>query len=194
VETIRHDAIYWRHDLTAVAAFIDRDNIDPLISESGFTGPIGLLSVDIDGNDYWVWEAIDSVRPTCVIVEYNAVFGARRAVTIPYEPGFSRHRAHCSNMYWGCSLKALVLLAERKGYAFVGCNSAGNNAYFVERARLGPLRALTAEEGFVDSSYREARDDQGRLLLLRGDERREAIREMQVFDVEQQMTTSVSNL
>lgn len=78
MDSVRRDSIYWRHDLAAVAAFIDRDNINALIADHGFRGELGILSVDIDGNDYWVWERINVVRPAIVIVEYNSVFGGRR--------------------------------------------------------------------------------------------------------------------
>jgi hypothetical protein len=146
---VRASELYWRHELTAVDAFITRENINQLIGDAGFRGPIGILSIDIDGNDYWVWEAIDVVDPAIVIVEYNSVFGARRAVTVPYDPSFRRAVAHPSHLYWGASVRALCLLAARKGYAFVGCNSNGNNVYFVKQALAGNLVALTAEQGYV---------------------------------------------
>ncbi len=194
MESVRRDSIYWRHDLTAVPAFIDRDNINALIADNGFRGDLGILSVDIDGNDYWVWERIDVVRPTIVIAEYNSVFGGRRAVTVPYDPAFYRTTAHYSNLYWGCSLAALCVLAERKGYAFVGCNSAGNNAYFVRTDCLGPLRPLTSEQGYVESRFRESRDADGNLTYLAGDARREAIAHMNVVDVESGQTAAVGSL
>ncbi|MEX2188551.1 MAG: hypothetical protein WD875_17210 [Pirellulales bacterium] len=194
MESVRRDSIYWRHDLTAVAAFIDRDNINGLISDNGFRGDLGILSIDIDGNDYWVWERIDVVRPTIVIAEYNSVFGGRRAVSVPYDPAFYRTTAHYSNLYWGCSLAALCVLAERKGYGFVGCNSAGNNAYFVRNDRLGPLRPLTAEQGYVESRFRESRDTDGNLTYLAGEARRQAIAQMSVVDVASRVTVSVGSL
>lgn len=184
MQAVRGDDLYWRHDLTAVAAFVDRDNINALLAGHGFTGELGLLSIDIDGNDYWVWEQIEVVQPALVIVEYNSVFGARRAVSIPYDPRFVRSAAHYSNLYWGCSLKALCFLAERKGYAFVGCNSAGNNAYFLRRERLGVLQPLTAEAGYVESRFRESRAPDGRLTFLGGAARRAVIGELPVVDVE----------
>jgi hypothetical protein len=184
VERIHQQDYFWRHDLTAVQALVDRDNVNALFRDHGYTGVIGLLSIDIDGNDYWVWEAIDAVEPTFVVCEYNAVFGPSRAVTVPYDPRFQRTRAHSSNLYWGASLKALCLLAERKGLAFVGTNSAGNNAYFVRKDLLGALRPLSSAEGFVDSRFRESRDSSGRLTFLSGDARRRAIAEMEVVDVE----------
>ena len=194
VERILRSEDYWRHDLTAVVAFIDRDNINALFRENGFAGAVGLLSIDIDGNDYWVWEAIDSVEPALVICEYNAVFGASRAVAVPYQPAFQRTAAHFSNLYWGASLKAFCLLAARKGFALVGTNSAGNNAFFVRTDRLGPLRPLSCEEGFVDSRFRESRDQNGRLTFLSRSARLRAIAALPVVDLETNQTIRAGDL
>jgi hypothetical protein len=183
MERVRASEIYWRYDLTAIDAFITRDNINELISSAGFRGPLGILSVDIDGNDYFVWDAIDVVTPAIVIAEYNAVFGPDLAVSVPYDPGFRRTQAHSSNLFWGCSLAALCHLAEKKGYVFVGCNSHGNNAYFVKAPLVGDLRRKTPGEGFVASRFRESRDDSGRLTYLSGADRFKAIADMRVFDV-----------
>ncbi len=175
---------YWRYDLTAVAAFVDRDNINDLFTRHGFFGEIGLLSIDIDGNDYWVWERIEAVHPMIVVVEYNSTFGARHAVTIPYDPAFQRSRAHSSNLYWGASLKALCCLAKRKGYAFVGSNSSGNNAYFVRTDKLAKIKPLSAEQGHVDARFRESRNSRGELTFVRGDARLKEISEMYVHDLD----------
>ncbi len=184
VAFIRNDPVHWKHHLTVVNAFVDRDNINDIIAGNGFRGELGLLSIDIDGNDYWIWECLEVVHPVIVIVEYNSVFGARRAVTVPYDRAFNRTKAHFSNLYWGASLKALCLVAERKGYAFVGANSHGNNAYFVRKDRIGPLRALQPEEGYVESRFRESLDPQGRLSFLSGEDRLKAIADMPVHDLE----------
>jgi len=194
MQSVRKDLIYWRHDLTAVGAFIDRDNINDLISKNGFAGQLGLLSIDIDGNDYWVWERINCVEPEIVVAEYNSVFGFERAVTVPYDATFVRNSAHHSNLYWGCSLRALITLANRKGYAFVGCNSNGNNCYFVRRELLGQLPELTAEEGFVDSQFRESRDRDGRLTFVGGAARRKLIADMPLVDVETDQAVTVREL
>ena len=168
---IKAQMYHWRHDLTAVRAMITRENINDLCRDSGFTGRIGLLSIDIDGNDYWVWEAMDVVDPAIVVVEYNHRFGPERAVAVPYDPAFLRSEAHHSGIYYGASLNALCQLGGRKGYAFVGCNSAVNNAWFVKRS-LKPdvIPELTAAEGFVAGRFREARDERGDLAFLRPEE------------------------
>lgn len=183
IDFIKRDKVYWRHDINAVHAWIDRDNINTLIEGNGFAGEIGLLSIDIDGNDYWVWEAINVIRPFIVISEYNSVFGSEHAVTVPYDPAFYRTAAHFSNLYWGCSLGALNDLATRKGYVFVGSNSAGNNAYFVRKDKLSGLRSLSVSEGYVESKFRESRDINGNLSFLRGVDRLQVIKEMPVFHV-----------
>jgi hypothetical protein len=183
LDRLRRSWYFWRHDLRAKVAFITRENIDRLIAEEGISGEVGLLHIDIDGNDYWVWDAITTISPVLTVVEYNSVFGPDRAVTVPYRPDFDRSRAHHSNLYFGASLRALHHLATRKGYAFLGSNSAGNNAYFVRRDRLGPLREVSVEDGYVESLFRESRDAQGRLTFLRGRERLEAIRGLPVVNV-----------
>jgi hypothetical protein len=194
MEAVKRDEVYWRHALTAVPAFISKDNINQLLADKGFTGEIGLLSIDIDGNDYWVWEAITVVQPAIVVIEYNSVFGPHRAVSISYDERFQRYVAHHSGLYWGCSLKAACLLAKRKGYAFVGCNGNGNNAYFVRNDCLGALRPLSVDEGYVSSRFRDSRDQDGRLTYVSGSARLRAIADMPVVDVETGARTEIASL
>ena len=120
----RRDEIHWRHDLQAIAAFVTRENIDGLLRDSGFDPDLGLLSIDIEGNDWWVWEAITAVRPRIVVCEYNAIFG-HDPVTTPYDPAFRRMAAHHSGLYFGASLSALEHLAHRKGYVLPAATRAG---------------------------------------------------------------------
>jgi hypothetical protein len=96
---------------------------------ANFGGQIGLLSIDIDGVDYWIWNAIRAVNPILVVCEYNGVFGDLVPIVVPYDQKFDRTRAHPSNVYWGASISALEMLAKAKGYEFVGTNSTGHNAF-----------------------------------------------------------------
>lgn len=185
VSNIINSEYYWRYDLTAKAAFIDRDNINSLLSVPGMNPEVGILSVDLDGNDYWILQEIKAVAPIILIVEYNAVFGSDRALTIPYDPTFRRTAAHHSNLYWGASLRAFSGLCEKNGFAFVGCNSAGNNAYFIRRDKLnGTVREVSLDHGFVVSRFRESRDREGRLTYLTGDRRLAEIRGMPIFNLD----------
>lgn len=114
---------------TAVAAWITRENINEIITSQGFGGEVDLFSLDLDGNDYWIWEAMTACTPRVVILEYNSMFGPARAVTVPYEESFDRHRHH--TMYYGASLTALTRLSARKGYRLVAVEPTGVNAFFL---------------------------------------------------------------
>lgn len=185
VAAIINSEYYWRYDLAAECAFVDSSNINHLISKRSFERDVGILHIDIDGMDYWIWKAIDVISPLIVVIEYNSVFGSERAITVPYDPSFERTRGHCSNLFFGASLRALHLLSQEKGYAFLGCNSAGNNAYFVRRDKLNlHVREISVDEGFVVSRFRESRDPDGNLTHISDDKRIEAIRGMTVYDVE----------
>jgi hypothetical protein len=185
VRRIRQDPISWRHDLRAEQAFVTRENINELLAQQGIAGEIGLLSVDIDGNDYWVWEAISGVTPAIVVIEYNARFGAERAVSVPYDADFERAKAHYSMIYYGASLRALWLLGKRKGYALVGCNSAGNNAFFVRRDLLpASLPEREPAQAFVAAQFREARDERGALAFLDATQEAAILRDLPVVEVD----------
>lgn len=182
IGAIRQDPISWRHDLQSTHAFITAENIDQLLLNHGFKEDIGLLHIDIDGNDYWVWRGITATRPAITIVEYNSVFGAEREITVPYDPTFNRTTKHSSNLYFGASLPALCELARSKGYDFVGSNSAGNNAYFVRSDLRHGLKPLTAAEGYVVSKFAESRDTKGRMTYLRGEKRLALLRGLPVVN------------
>jgi len=194
VRLLKRDPIYWRHDLTAVAAFITRDNIDELMAKNGITGEIGLLSIDLDGNDYWVWERITCIEPVLVICEYNAVFGDVHPIAVPYDEHFDRTERHHSNLYYGAGIRALELLAGRKGYRLLGSNAAGNNAFFLREdlfPRVDPLIAVKEAE---PSLYRESRDSAGRLTFKRGMERYEIVKDMPVVRVDTGETVRLESL
>jgi hypothetical protein len=194
ISNIRSEQIYWRNDLTALAQFITRENINSLIEEAGFAGRIGLLSIDVDGNDYWIWEVLTKVDPAIVIVEYNGIFGSREAVTIPYQSDFIRQNAHYSYLYWGTSLPALCHLAAKKGYVWIGCNAAGNNAYFVRIEYAGRFLSPALPGDFVAAKFREARDRNGQLAYIGQKEGFELIKELPVWDVIENRMRRVGDL
>jgi hypothetical protein len=184
IRAIRRQSLAWRHDLRAVEAFLTRENADEVLGGLHLGPAPGLLSIDIDGNDYWVWEALTAFRPTIVIVEYNALFGCRRALTVPYRADFERFAAHHSGLYHGCSLPGLARLAHARGYDFVGCNRHGNNAYFVDRERRGPVPAREVRDGFEPSRIRDSRDAAGRLTHVGGKDRLRLIADLPLLDLD----------
>ena len=172
IERITKDLIYWAYDLTLVQAFVTRDNINELLRKHGVTGEIGLLSIDIDGNDFWVWQAIEVINPIIVVIEYNHRFGSQAAVTIPYKEKFDRTKTDHAPIYFGASLQALCWLAKRKGYAFIGCSSNGVNAFFVRRdKRPQGIRELSPEEGYFEGKFSETFDENG--ICIKSDLKKE---------------------
>ena len=119
--------------LRVVEARVDKDNVEGLLDEAEVPRDLELLVLDIDGNDWWVLESIlRSFSPRFIVVEYNASVGFRDWV-LPYDPQASwdyddRH---------GASLLAFDRLLSGKGYALVGCDSCGVNAFFVRQADAG---------------------------------------------------------
>lgn len=145
--------------LTIKNAFIDKDNIDSLIRES--INQIGidaeenwecdLLSIDIDGNDYWVWQAIKCISPRVVVIEYNAKFPANFEWIMEYD---AKHRWNYDDEQ-GASLKAYEKLGNRLGYQLVGTNARGVNAFFVRKDLAGDKFALpaTSENLYNSAKY-----------------------------------------
>ncbi|GAB4007701.1 hypothetical protein GCM10028808_12050 [Spirosoma migulaei] len=191
IDYIKKTPIFWRYDLTPVNSFITVENINQILEANCFDGKIGLLSIDIDGNDYWIWQAITVSDADIVVIEYNSLFGIERAITVPYIPDFFRGTAHYSCLYFGASLPALYDLAKSKGYAFVGCNKAGNNAYFVKKDLIGPIPELSLREGFVASRFREARDYQGKLTFAKEEIRMKEISGLPVFNTRTGLLESI---
>lgn len=184
INYIKSDQIYWQHNLKAECAFIDKDNINDLIKTNGLSGDIGLLSVDIDGNDYWVWEAINCISPRIVICEYNSIFGAYKKVTIPYDKYFAYSKAHFSKLYWGASIAAFNYLAQQKGYSLVCSNNMGNNLFFVRNDLMGNLPINSPEKAYVKSQFRTSRDIDGRLTFLDFDSGLKLIADMPLYEVD----------
>jgi hypothetical protein len=126
--------------------FITRENIDALIKDNilqlhpGVEKAIDCLSIDIDGNDYWIWEAIKCIKPRVVVIEYNAKFPPDFEWIMPYNPD---HIWDLSDNQ-GASLKSLELLGEKLGYQLVATNIAGINAFFVQKEEVKDLFPVPA--------------------------------------------------
>ncbi|NRA15617.1 MAG: hypothetical protein HRU04_08985 [Oceanospirillaceae bacterium] len=194
IEDVRGQNIYWKHNLNAKEAFIDRDNINDLLIEGVGAGEIGLLSIDIDGNDYWVWEAINIIDPAIVVIEYNALFGDTQLLTVPYRKDFLRGKAHFSNLYFGASINALIFLGKKKGYTFVGSCSAGVNAFFVRDNLMAQFEGAIKSTVCYPSAFREERNVNGELTYRSGVERLSVLNHLSIVDVENCQETKLNSL
>jgi hypothetical protein len=128
-------------DLALRQAFVTPEKVNELITSD----EIDLLVIDIDGNDYYVWEALKA-RPRVVMIEYNATFRPPAAVVQEYA---AKPFWHGENFY-GASLVALEQLGQKKGYCLVGCNYVGTNAFFVLEDLVGEMFSapFTAEHHY----------------------------------------------
>lgn len=182
--SLRNSYYYWRHQLVDCCSFITKDNICDLLSKSNFDKDLGIISVDIDGIDYYVFEALSEWTPAIYIFEYNSLFGKDLPVTVPYDAAFTRNTAHYSNQYWGASLPAFHHLATLRGYSLVGTNTAGNNAFYVRNDLLNErIVAKSLESSFTSMSFRESRDEQGKLTFLSGSDRQALIADLPLVNV-----------
>jgi hypothetical protein len=182
IEYIKRDSIYWACNLKAEHSFVTRENINDILASAGISGDIGLLSIDIDGNDYWVWEAINAISPRIVICEYNSHFGPAARVSTPYDPKFIREDAHFSKIYYGASISALNELAESRNYSLVAANDAGNNVFFVRNDVRGSLAVLSCADAYRRAAFREYHDEEGRLTYDDFETRLQKIGQLPVYD------------
>jgi hypothetical protein len=132
-------------------AMVNAENINGLFEQAGMLGEIDLLSIDIDFNDYWVWKAIEVVKPRVVVIEYNATLRPPLSLVVPYSPSGQWDGTN----YFGASLEALVKLGKTKGYSVVGCNFSGANAFFVRDDLCGDrfVQPATSEEHYEPPRY-----------------------------------------
>jgi hypothetical protein len=194
VASLRGEPLFWMFDLTCKSAFVTAENINSLIKEAGFDGDLGILSIDIDGNDYWVWKAIDCVNPAIVICEYNPILGDRYAITVPYDPEFQRLKAHYSGLYFGSSILALEKLADEKGYTLLGTNSNGINAFFV-RNDIAPIAlSLIKRVKTFPSRHRDSRNPDGQLTFTGGLNRFDLISDMKVLNLSSNFVAPLKTL
>ncbi|TXK21616.1 hypothetical protein FVR03_23285 [Pontibacter qinzhouensis] len=186
MKSLENQSWYWQYNLTQKAVFIDKANINALLESTGFSD-IGLLHIDLDGNDYHILKEIEMSRlnPSIIIMEYNSVFGKDRQITVPYDKHFDRTKAHFSNLFFGASLPALNNAAVELGYILVCCNLAGNNAYFVRKDLLNEkIKEESVEKAYKESKFRESRNKDYSLSYIAGSKRLEAIRGLKVLNIE----------
>jgi hypothetical protein len=153
---------------TMAVSWVTAENVDRLIAEHGFFGNIDLLSLDLDGVDYWVWRAIQCIQPRVIVLEFNALLGPEKRLTLPYDPAF---RPDLTKLPYkiGASLPAFAALGREKGYRLVGVQTLGFNAFFVRNdvgidvipeisvaTAFSTVERLTAyDQSWMDAMYRD---------------------------------------
>ena len=185
IKKLKNSYYFWKYDLQTFVAFIDINNINELLIKSGFERDLGILSIDIDGNDYHILNKIDCFDPRIIICEFNPLFGNDRKITVPYDPKFYRTKKHYSNLYWGASINALRSLLTKQDYTLVGTGMQGGNAYFIKNSLMTDRLRILAKNPFCfNFNWRESRDINGNLNFLRAELRYKEIKGMNVLNVE----------
>ncbi len=123
---------------------VDAGNVNSLLAKYKVPQEFDVMSIDIDGNDYWVWKAI-TYKPRVVVIEWNCSISPFRALSIPYTPNFSWD----STCYYGASILALTRLGERKGMVLVAADKRATNLFFVP----ANCAHLFENAGYIDAIY-----------------------------------------
>lgn len=195
IDSLRTKEYHWQSFLKTQSTFVDRDNINKLILDSGFSGPVGVLSIDLDGNDYWIWDALTVSYPDIFVCEYNGLLGDLHPICVPYFPDFERYRWHSSGRYYGASLPALVKLSKRKGYTFVGTTSHGLNAFFVKDDLAPRVMPYIGEIRGYPNRMRVLRDRKGDLAFADSVlELKRAVEHLPVYDIIRREERTIASL
>ncbi len=150
---------FWKNDLYFCQKTITPSNISSVINSYGFKNDCNLLSIDIDGNDFWVLKNIELSHVDIVVAEYNPLFGSNLSLTVPQDDNFDRNRF--KKIFYGASLTAIIELMESKGFMFVGANSACNNAFFINKNKKEFFLNLKVEElkEYTKFTFREIKEN-----------------------------------
>jgi hypothetical protein len=144
-----------------VCAKVSPQNIGSLFAEADVPTELGILSIDIDGNDYWVWEAITGYRPVILVIEFNSGIPSEEPLVQPFNEGDPE-----DGTFFGANLAALEVIGVAKDYELVHTDIAGVNAFFVRRDLLTgavPTGASVARHGLnyylMSSKFRHTVSD-----------------------------------
>ena len=185
IEKLKNSNYFWKYNLNALCAFIDKDNVNNLLKKSNFDKDLGILSIDIDGNDYHILNNISYFNPRIIICEFNPIFGTDRKITVPYDPKFYRTKKHYSNLYWGASINAFKNLLSRREYTLIGTGMLGCNAYFVRNSLLThQLKKLSKNPFCFNFNFRESLDRNGNLNFITNESRIKEIGDTDVLNIE----------
>lgn len=196
-ESINSLGVSWKTHILPIQTWITPETITQISKAArNFLGGIDIVSMDIDGNDYWVMKNFDYSGVSLIVVEYNPLFGNKKAVTVPRNDTFQRTEEHSSNLYYGASLLAWVNLYEKMGFRFVGSNSVGSNAFFLKENLLAFIDFELPVDlaPHTDWRVRESIDSQGKLTKVSNLQRVDLIKDLPLVDLQSDQETTVGRV
>ena len=152
---IKKRDFFWKNDIYFCQKNVSSENIVKVLNTYDFNNNFNLLSLDVDGIDYWILKNIDLDRSDIAVVEYNPLFGADHSLTIPDINNFDRNNYR--KFFYGASLRAMIDLMNSKNYFFVGANKACNNAFFINKRNQHLFTNITLENlnEYTNFKFRE---------------------------------------
>ncbi len=194
VKKIKSQRVYWKHNLKIKNKYVNKENINTVIKNLNVPKKLGLLSLDIDGIDYWVLKELFQIDPTIIICEYNSLFGVKNSITVPYKKNFNRSKEHYSYLYYGASIQAFINILKQKKYHFLGTNSAGNNAFFIKNQLATKAKKIISNNKIFISKFRESRSKKNKLNHLDKKNSLKLIQNKLVFDLNGNKIKKISDL
>ena len=177
----------WKGDLTIIETTVTSENIVDILFSNSFGNNLDILSLDVDGIDYWIIEALSEEFSKIVVVEYNSIFGPNLEVTIPNLKNFDRKKYHYSYLCYGASLKALIKLMNKKKFVFVGTSIACHNAFFILESEVKELNLILPDTNdltkYTTSYLSDSRSIDGKLNYLSGKQKLKEIENCEVIDL-----------
>jgi hypothetical protein len=186
----------WKNTIEAWTCDVNPDNINEIYHRAeDLIGTIDIFSLDIDGVDFWVLKNLEVLNAKILVLEFNALFGSNKSVSVPYEDNFDRTSKHFSNKYYGCSLTALIGEAGRKNYQFIGTNRACNNAFFIKKNLLDQnVFELEKLNNYVDLTFRESRNMDGSLTYFSSTYELQILSEMYLIETNSNKLIKIKDL
>jgi len=160
IKYIENRDFYWKNDIYYCQKTITPNNISSVIQEYGFDNRFNLLSIDVDGNDYWILEKINVSCSDIVVAEYNPLFGSNFSLTVPQDDKFDRN--NFNKIFYGASLRAMMQLMTSKGFMFIGANRACNNAFFINKKKQDFFLDIEIEnlDNYTEFNFRELKENE----------------------------------
>jgi hypothetical protein len=193
VNQIQNSYYYWKYNILAKKFFINKNNINNIIADfldQQCKKTLDLLSIDIDGNDYWILNNVEfeKFKPKIVVCEYNSLLGNKLSLTIPYKEEFNRENNDAKlKIYYGASIKAFVNLLNKKGYIFLGSNNNANNLFFVAEEFEKIFDHQTVDSGYKKNKFKEFNNEDFNTAQKRLDKK-------QFFDLEKNQLVNINYL
>lgn len=165
--------------------WIDSSNaLDVFARANSELGNIDVLSIDIDGNDFWILKQLPLETFQVIVVEYNPSLSDTDPVTVEYDSNFDRRNKHFSWKYYGATLEAFDHYLKLHGFCFIGATSQGTNAFFVRKEYVNNFAKCTKDiSEYKNLDSREARNESGSLSFVKIEIERSYMSDLPLIDV-----------